>query len=153
MDCIFCKIASGEAPSHTIWEDENHMAFLSIYPNTEGFTVVIPKEHQSSYVFDVSDEVLTDLILASKKVGKLLDAAFDDVGRTGMIFEGFGVDHLHAKLIPMHGTANMQEWKQLKSNVDKYFDSYEGYLSSHDFKRADDAKLAELAAKIRNKNT
>lgn len=49
----------------------------------------------------------------------------------------------------MHGTANMKEWKKLKSNVDKYFEKYEGYISSHDYQRADDIELEELAKKIR----
>jgi diadenosine tetraphosphate (Ap4A) HIT family hydrolase len=149
-NCIFCKIARGEAPCHKIWEDEKHLAFLSIFPNTEGFSVVITKEHYPSYAFELSDEVLSGLVLAAKKVAKLIDIKLDDVGRTGMIFEGFGVDHIHAKLFPMHGTKNLTEWKQLKSNVDKYFDQYEGYISSHDYKRSDDDKLAELAEKIRS---
>jgi diadenosine tetraphosphate (Ap4A) HIT family hydrolase len=148
MDCIFCKIVSGEAPSHKIWEDEKHLAFLSIFPNTQGFSVVITKEHYSSYAFDLPDEILSGLVLAAKKVGKLLDAKLADVGRTGMIFEGFGVDHVHAKLFPMHGT-KMDDWQALKSNVDKYFEKYEGYISSHDYKRADDGELGELAGKIK----
>jgi len=148
-DCIFCKIVKGQAPCHRIWEDDEHMAFLSIFPNTEAFTIVIPKKHHSSYAFDLPDKVLSKLVLAAKKVGKLLDKKLKDVGRTGLIFEGFGVDHAHVKLFPMHGTAEMDEWKEIKSNVDKYFDKYEGYISSHDYKRADEDKLAELAKKIR----
>lgn len=149
MECIFCKMVRGEMPCHKIWEDEKHLAFLTIFPNTEGFTVVIPKKHYPSYAFDLPDEVLTDLIKATKKVAKLLDRSFADVGRTGMFFEGFGVDHVHAKLFPMHDT-NIPKWKPLKSDIDKYFDQYEGYISSHDYKRADDEKLAKLAEKIRN---
>jgi len=148
MECIFCKIVKGEAPSHKIWEDEKHIAFLSIFPNTEGFTVVITKEHYPSYVFDLPEDVLMGLTLASKKVAKLLDAKFEDVGRTGMIFEGFGVDHIHSKLFPMHGTKN-SEWKQHKSDVGKYFEKYEGYISSHDYKRAPDEELSKIAKKIR----
>lgn len=148
QDCIFCKIVSEEAPSHKIWEDEKHLAFLSIFPNTEGFSVVITKQHYPSSPFDLPDDVLAGLTLAAKKVAKLLDAKLEDVGRTGLIYEGFGVDHVHAKLFPMHGT-KMDEWKQLKSNVDKYFEKYEGYISSHDYKRADDAELKNLAKKIR----
>lgn len=148
-DCIFCKIVKGEAPSHKIWEDEKHLAFLSIFPNTEGFSVVITKKHYPSYAFNTSDEILADLVLAAKKVAKRIDAKLPDVGRTGMIFEGFGVDHLHAKLFPMHGTADIKKWKPARSNVDAYFEKYEGYISSHDGKRADDAKLAALAKKIR----
>ncbi len=150
-DCIFCKIVQGEAPCHKIWEDKKHFAFLSIFPNTEGFSVVITKRHYSSYAFDLSDKELQELVIASKKVAKLLDSKLEDVGRTGMVFEGFGVDHVHTKLFPMHGT-KMKEWKPLKSNVDKYFEKYEGYISSHDYKRADDIKLKELAEKISRKN-
>lgn len=146
--CIFCKIVKGEAPAHKIWEDEKHLAFLSIFPNTEGFSVVIPKQHYPSYAFDLPKHALENLVLAAKKVGKLLDEKLDDVGRTGMIFEGFGVDHVHAKLFPMHGT-KAQNWSPRKSDMHKYFEQYEGYISSHDYERADDEKLKKLAEKIR----
>jgi diadenosine tetraphosphate (Ap4A) HIT family hydrolase len=148
-DCIFCKIVKGEIPCHKIWEDKNHLAFLTIFPNTEGFSVVIPKKHYPSYAFELEDSVLSELILATKKVAKLIDSKLDDVGRTGMIFEGFGVDHIHAKLFPMHGTKDMKEWKAIHSNVDKFFTKYEGYISSHDHKRENDEKLRKLAEKIR----
>lgn len=148
MDCIFCKIANGEAPAHKVWEDDKHLAFLSIFPNTEGFTVVITKEHYPSYALDLPEDVLIGLVNAAKQTAKRLDAKLDDVGRTGMMFEGFGVDHVHAKLFPMHGTKS-DKWEQRKSNVDKYFETYEGYIFSHDYRRADDEALAELAKKIR----
>lgn len=150
-DCIFCKIVRKELPCHKIWEDEKHLAFLSPFPNTEGFSVVITKLHYPSYAFDLADNLLKDLVIAAKKVAKLLDSKLEDVGRTGMIFEGFGIDHVHAKLFPMHKTANIKEWKPIKSNVDKYFKEYEGYISSHDYKRADDKSLAKLAKKIRER--
>lgn len=151
-ECIFCKIVKGEVPCHKIWEDEKHVAFLSIYPNTEGFSVLITKEHYPSYAFDLPDTILKDLIIAAKKVAKLLDTKLEDVGRTGLIFEGFGVDHVHAKLFPLHGT-NLKEWRPIKSNVNKFFREYEGYISSHDYKRADDKKLAEVAKKIREETS
>ena len=148
-NCIFCKIVKGESVAHIVWEDKKHLAFLSIYPNTEGFTVVVTKKHYSSYGFNLPERVLIDLILASKKVARLLDKKFADVGRTGLIIEGFGVDHVHTKLFPMHGTANLRQWRPIKSKVNKYFKKYEGYISSHDYKRADDSELAVLAKKIR----
>jgi histidine triad (HIT) family protein len=148
-NCIFCKIAAGEAPSHKVWEDDKHLAFLTIFPNTPGFTVVITKEHNPSYFAELADETLNGLIKAAKTVALLLDQKLPDVGRTGMMFEGFGVDHIHAKLFPMHGTKDMAEWKQIASDVDKYFEKYEGYISSHNYKRADDAELAKLAEQIR----
>ncbi|WP_197734991.1 HIT family protein [Photobacterium damselae] len=43
MACVFCEIVKGKLPCHKVWEDDKHLAFLSIYPNTKGFTVVILK--------------------------------------------------------------------------------------------------------------
>jgi diadenosine tetraphosphate (Ap4A) HIT family hydrolase len=51
-----------------VWEDEHHLAFLSIFPNTDGFTVVIPKKHYPSYAFDMPPQALADLVLATQKV-------------------------------------------------------------------------------------
>ena len=150
MDCIFCSIARGTAPAHLLWEDQTHMAFLSIFPNTPGFSVVIPKAHHGSYAFDEPDTVLCDLVIAAKKTATLLDNALKGVARTGMILEGYGVDHLHAKLFPMHGTGEDSAFKKISSTQDKYFERYEGYVSSHDAARADDTALAELAAHIRS---
>jgi diadenosine tetraphosphate (Ap4A) HIT family hydrolase len=149
-DCIFCKIVKGEAPSHKIWEDEKHLAILSIFPNTPGFTVVLTTEHKPSYAFENDDKTVSDLILATKKVAKILDATFDDVGRTGMFLEGFGVDHLHSKLFPMHGT-KIDGWKPIESgnSVNTFFDKYPGYLSSNSSERADDVELSKLADRIR----
>jgi len=125
------------------------MAFLSIFPNTEGFSVVIPKKHYPSYFAKLPARVVCDLVSAAQKVARKLDKALKDVGRTGLIFEGFGVNHIHTKLVPMHGTADMKKWTPVASTMDKYFEKYEGYLSSHDSSRADDEKLAKLADKIR----
>lgn len=151
-DCIFCAIVAGASPSHKIWEDENHLAFLSIFPNTEGVSVVIPKKHYPSYAFALEDDVLSALMLAVKKVANLLDEKLSDVGRTAMVFEGFGVNHVHAKLFPMHGTKDMEKWKPISSTVRTYSNHYEGYISSHDGERADDAVLATLAKNIRGED-
>lgn len=148
--CIFCKIVKGEVPAYKIWEDENHLAFLGIFPNTEGMTVVVTKTHYPSYAFDADDSILCGLAIATKKVGKLLDFGLEDVGRTGMVLEGFGVDHLHAKLFPMHGT-KMENWQPIHSNINTYFEEYQGYISSHDSNRANDDDLKNLADKIKNK--
>lgn len=149
-NCVFCQIVANALPSHTIWEDDRHIAFLSIFPNTEGFTVVATKEHHGSYAFEQSDEVLSGLILATKRVAQILDSYYDDVARCGMFFEGWGVDHLHSKLFPMHGTGGLKEWKMIEDKrIDTYFEKYPGYLSSNDSHRAGDTQLAELAEKIR----
>lgn len=147
-DCLFCKITSGEIPSHKIYEDEKHLAFLTIFPNTEGATVVISKEHHGSSAFEQSDAVLQDLIVATKNTANILTNYFEDVGRCGMVFEGFGVDHLHSKLYPLHGT-NIPEWKPMESGKkNDYYEQYPGYICSNDSALVDDTQLATLAKNI-----
>lgn len=150
MNCIFCDIVAGKSPCHKVWEDAEHLAFLSIYPNTQGFTVVIPKRHHSSYLFAQDDDVVAAICVASKKVALLLDKALDGVARTGMVFEGYEVDHLHSKLIPMHGTGDDAAFQPINGQAGPFISKYPGFLSTHDCERADDAELAKLAAYIRS---
>lgn len=147
-DCAYCKIAKGLDPCHKIWEDDDFLAFLSIFPNTEGFTILITKQHFDSYIFDLENDLLCKFIIAAKYVAKLLDTKLDDVSRTGLIFESSGIDHAHIKLIPMHGTANINKWIPTTTYLEKYFKKYEGYLSSHDSLRKGDKELEKLAKKI-----
>ena len=150
--CIFCEIVAGRIPSTIFWEDNKHAAFLSIDPNTEGVTVVIPKDHFESDVLSLPDEILKDLIVASKKVGNILRNYFFDVERVGFIIEGMGMPHMHVKLFPMHGTEYLKngEWKQFTSNHDAWFPKYEGFLSSAGGPLADMEKLRELSKKLKD---
>jgi len=72
-ECVFCQIIARKIKTPGIfWEDENFMDFLSIYPNTEGFTVVVPKQHFNSDVLQMPDEHLQQFILVAKKVAQIL---------------------------------------------------------------------------------
>lgn len=153
--CLFCQIANGSIPSFKIWEDEHHLAFLDIFPNCLGQTVVISKKHFSSYFADLPSPALSSLIVATKKVGKILDAAFADVSRTALVFEGFGVNHIHAKLYPLHGTGDLQEFQAIEKNRQKdvpkqFFDRYQGYIASYSYDRMADQKLKSIADMIIN---
>ncbi len=148
-DCYFCKIVAGTIACHPIWEDERHLAFLSPSPNTPGATLVIPKAHHPNYAFELEDDTLSGLVIASKKVARLLDCALEDVAKTGLILEGHGTDHLHAKLIPMHGTRSASSFRPIPPALAKFFTRYEGYLSSHDARRCRDEDLMVLARRIR----
>lgn len=112
--------------------------------------MVIPKKHYSSYLFAQEDSVIADLTLASKKVALLLDKALAGVARTGIVYEGYEVDHLHSKLIPMHGTGDDSTFKPIDGTPGPFIFKYEGFLSTHDCARADDTELSKLAAHIRS---
>lgn len=149
--CVFCEIVKGAIETPGIfWEDDDCMAFLSTRPNTEWFTVVIPKNHYGSDVLAMPDDILQQFILAAKKVSQILLSHFDDVGRVGVIMEGTGIDHAHIKLFPMHGTGHMKQGirKQYPSDKNDYFDQYEWYIASNDGPKADPEILKRLAAKL-----
>ncbi len=148
--CIFCEIVKGTIQSTIFWQDEKHIAFLAIDPNTEGFSCVIPKKHFESDPLQIPDETLGDLVIASKKVAQALENYYSDVGRVGIIIEGLGINHAHVKLIPMHGTEKLKGgWEQALSHEDVWFDKYEGYLSSAGGPMADPIKLKDLSEKIK----
>jgi len=149
-DCEYCKLVNGIDHCHKIWENEDFLAFLSIFPNTEGFSILISKEHFSGYIFDLKDELLHKFISAAKIVANLLDTKLEDVGKTGLIIEPTSVDHAHIKLIPMHGTSSIKKWIHPPTYLDKYFKKYEGYLSSHESSRKDDKHLEKIAKKIKD---
>lgn len=144
-DTIFDKIVRGEIPAHKVWEDANYLAFLTPFPNTPGFTVVIPKTNQSDYVFDLTDAQMAGLMVAARHVAKKLETALG-VARVAVIFEGTGVAYVHAKLIPLHGDLGGQTgvWSQHQ----EFYPQYPGYLSSVEGPRMNDAELSDIAAKI-----
>lgn len=147
-NCIFCKIVAREVPCYEVWSDATHLAFLTPFPNTEGVTVVIPKNHEPSDVFAAAPEVRASVVEAAATVAMLLEQAFPDVGRVGLVFEGMGVDHLHAKLFPMHGTA-MEEWRPIESVDRQYSEQYQGFLATNDFHGVPAEQIEATLAKIR----
>ena len=150
--CPFCEIAKGGLQTPGIfWEDDKFMAFLAIDPNTEGFSCVIPKAHYGSDIMKMEDKDLQEFILAGKKVAGILEHYFEDTGRVGVIMEGAGIDHAHIKLVPMHGTENLKrgEWKQVLSDKEFWFDTYEGWLSSGGGPKANTEDLRHLAEKLK----
>jgi len=150
--CVFCEIIKGNIKTPGIfWEDGEFMAFLSIDPNTEGFTCVVPKEHYGSDVLKMPNDVLSRFVVASKTVAELLERHFDDVGRVGLMTEGTGIDHAHIKLMPLHGTENLKKgiWQQFLSGKNFWFDKYEGWICSGGGPMMDAEKLKTLAEGLR----
>jgi len=144
-ETIFDKIVSGEIPSRIVWESDTHIAFLTPFPNTPGFTVVIPKVNPGDNVFSLSDDEYHALMDATKTVAKLLEKALD-VKRVALVFEGTGVAHVHAKLIPLYGSlaGETDVW----SKETEFSEEYRGFITTHEGPKMDDARLDEIQAKI-----
>ena len=99
MASIFTKIINGEIPSYKIAEDEKCYAFLDISPLAEGHTLVVPKQ-EVDYIFDIEDELLSDLHLFAKKVAKAMKEVIE-CEKIGMAVIGLDVRHTHIHLVPL----------------------------------------------------
>lgn len=84
-----------------------------------------------SDVLSLPADSLTALTLAAKTVSEILKSKLQ-VNRVGLIYEGFGINHAHAKLIPMYDV--QKEWKQISSHESerRFYNFYPGFISSHD---------------------
>jgi len=147
-NCIFCKIFKGDIDAAKFWEDENFFAILDLNPSTKGMSLVLPKQHFDSYIFDMPDESYQGLLAASKKVAKLLEKTLR-VQKVALVMEGMGVNHAHVKLYPMYGLedSSRETWGQFTAS----FEKYPGYITTVLGPKSDVEYLKTLAKEIRSK--
>lgn len=148
QETIFDKIIKNEIKNYRVWEDQNHLAFLTPFATTIGQTVVIPKINHSDYVFNIPDQNYIEFMLATKKVCNILEKAFK-TNRVAMIIEGMGVPHMHAKLYPLHGNLNDHS-RFIKHQA--FYPEYPGYLCSADGPIMSEDKLVEIQKQILDYN-
>ncbi|MCR5792891.1 MAG: HIT family protein [Lachnospiraceae bacterium] len=104
-NCIFCKIANGEIPSRTLYEDEDFRVIMDINPASKGHAIILPKEHAAN-LYELSDEYASKIFKVAKKVGS---AMVEVLGCDGLnVLQNNGeaagqtVFHLHVHLIPRY---------------------------------------------------
>lgn len=102
-DCIFCKIVSGDIPSKKVFEDDQYLAFLDIFPANRGHTLVIPKNHHED-IHSIPAELYGGLASRAKLIADQLQLKLNSEGTT--IFQmnresGWQtVFHIHMHVIP-----------------------------------------------------
>ena len=104
-NCIFCKIANGEIPSNTIYEDDSFRVILDNGPATKGHALVLPKDHYAD-IFATSEDTAAKAMIVAKKVSEKLKAklgceGLNIVQNNGEV-AGQTVKHLHIHLIPRY---------------------------------------------------
>ena len=102
-NCIFCKLAEGEIPTATLYEDEDFRVILDANPAAKGHALIIPKEHYAN-LYELDDELAGKvLVLAKKMITKLTDIlgcdGYNIVQNNGEA-AGQTVFHFHMHLIP-----------------------------------------------------
>lgn len=104
-NCIFCKIANGEIPSATLYEDEDFRVILDLGPASKGHALILPKAHAAN-IYEISDDMAAKaMILAKKMATKMTEAlkcdGFNIVQNNGEP-AGQTVFHFHMHLIPRY---------------------------------------------------
>jgi histidine triad (HIT) family protein len=102
-DCIFCKIASGVAPSFKVYEDDQALAFMDINPFNEGHALAIPKAHFIN-LLDVSEDAMSATINAAQRAARAIEKRISPDGINLIQANGPGaaqsVMHFHIHILP-----------------------------------------------------
>ncbi len=122
-NCIFCKIAAGEIPSATLYEDEDFRVILDIEPASKGHALILPKEHYAN-LYELDDEVAAKVLgLAKKMIHKLtpiLGCEGYNIVQNNRAAAGQTVFHFHMHLIPRYKEDNVKiGWKMGKLTAEE----------------------------------
>nr|WP_313520324.1 HIT family protein [Brevundimonas diminuta] len=125
-DNIFAKILRGDMPSVKVWEDDDVLAFMDVFPQSEGHVLVVSKTSTARNVLEIEPETLAKLTAAVQRTARAVEKALKPEGLSLMQFNGDAggqtVFHLHFHILPRwadrpmkgHGHAPMADAKQLK---------------------------------------
>jgi histidine triad (HIT) family protein len=105
MQSIFSKIVSGDILAFKVAEDDNHLAFLDIFPLAKGHVLVIPKK-ETDYIFDIASDEYLELFKFAQKVAKAMDKVID-CKRIGVAVIGLEVPHAHIHLVPLNHVSDI----------------------------------------------
>lgn len=116
-DCIFCKIANGEIPSATVYEDEDFRVILDIAPAAKGHALILPKNHYDD-LWELGEQEAQKVLLLAAKISaaqkKALNCDGINVLQNNGTAAGQSVFHFHMHLIPRYNEDQMDiPWKTL----------------------------------------
>lgn len=104
-DCIFCKIANGQIPSSTVYEDEDFRVILDVAPAAKGHSLILPKQH-SDNLWELGEEERKKVLDIAAKVSKGQKKALSCDGvnllQNNGLAAGQSVFHFHMHLIPRY---------------------------------------------------
>ena len=124
MDCLFCKIANGEIPSKTVYEDEIVKVFLDINPVSNGHLLIVPKKHFDN-ILDIDDNTLLHIRKITIKMYDLLKEKLNIEGLTLAENNGYGqaIKRFHLHLMPRYkdDDIDFRHSEEKVGNVDTIF--------------------------------
>ena len=104
-NCIFCKIANGEIPSSTIYEDDFFRVILDLSPATKGHALILPKQHMAN-IFEMDDTTAERVFVLAKRIAKAMKATLNcdglNIVQNNGEVAGQTVFHFHMHIIPRY---------------------------------------------------
>nr|WP_295234859.1 HIT family protein [uncultured Brevundimonas sp.] len=128
---IFAKILRGDIPSVKVWEDDHVLAFMDVFPQSEGHVLIIAKQSQARNLLEIEPEVLARVTAALQRTAKAVEKALQPEGLSILQFNGEAggqtVFHLHFHIVPRwadremkgHGHAPMADTTTLRALADR----------------------------------
>ena len=117
-NCIFCKIANGDIPSSTIYEDDFFRVILDLSPATKGHALILPKQHMAD-IFEMNEDLAAKVFVLANKIAKAMKEALGcdglNIVQNNGSTAGQTVFHFHMHLIPRYGkdeNKKIIEWDQ-----------------------------------------
>jgi histidine triad (HIT) family protein len=101
MASIFTKIIRREIPAYSIYEDDDFIAFLDIFPIHEGQTLIVPKKEVPSKFSIVETDLLQNAVALAQRIATRIEEKLPEIERCILVIEGLEIDHLHIKLYPI----------------------------------------------------
>lgn len=105
QDCIFCKIAAGEIPSRTIYEDDSFRTILDISPASRGHAIILPKNHAAN-IYELPEKDASRIFVVAKKIATAMKEATNCEGlnilQNNGELAGQTVFHLHVHVVPRY---------------------------------------------------
>lgn len=104
-DCIFCKIANGEIPSKTLYEDNEFRVILDLGPATKGHALILPREHAGN-LYDLPERTAADAMVLAQRMARIMAEKLQCDGlnliQNNGEAAGQTVHHFHLHLIPRY---------------------------------------------------
>jgi histidine triad (HIT) family protein len=124
MDCIFCKIVSGEIPSVKVYEDDRVFAFMDINPINEGHLLIIPKAHAAT-IHEIAEADFLAVMSATHKLAAAVKKALNPDGINLLQLNGKAanqvVPHLHVHIVPrwFGDGVTVSQWQLVAGDMEK----------------------------------
>ena len=130
-DNIFARILRGEVPSVKVWEDDHVLAFMDVFPQSEGHVLVVSKTSTARTLLEIEPDVLARLAAAVQRTARAVEKALSPEGFQVLQFNGEAggqtVFHLHFHIVPRwaarpmkgHGHAPMADAADLRVLADR----------------------------------